>query len=275
MTDLRRRIRRGLGILGVLLWTPGAAAQVILDAVPGGLVEIPITSMDQVRPQAFFGQRPILVLKFGGRWAGLVGLPLSLVPGRYVIQVMLEESETMEAREFTVYPGRRDEQPTTQLPGPPADVFNLALRWRETLDAELPLDAPVRLPADPLFGHYTDQDAGFGSDHIDYVAFRVPSDTSVNAPDAGRIAATTPHETGTYIWIDHGMGLFTCVGPVTRTTLRQADPVEAGQVIGRIILDEEETSKPLYLSVFLNGTAVNPFLIANIEKNSASVSSNR
>lgn len=267
MTDLYRRLQRGLcTIVGILLWAPAAPAQVVLDAVPGGLVEIPLASSDRARPQAFFGQRRILVMEFANRWAGLVGLPLSLLPGRYIIQVKLEENEDMEAREFTVYPGRRTREPPVDLRGPPPDVLALEPSWRETLDAELPLDAPVPLPADPLFGQYR-LNGSPGSGRVAHVAFTVPGDMPVNAPDAGRIASTTVHETGTYIWIDHGMGLFTCVGPVSGTGLQESDPVDAGQVIGRIVLNEDEQPAPLYLSVFLNGTAVNPFLIADIREN--------
>lgn len=265
MTEGIARLGRALCIAALLLAAPGASAQYILDAVPGGLVEIPLATTDEARPEAYFGQRRILVTPFGRRWAGLVGLPLSMVPGTYVIQVKPADSETREDREFTVYPGRTDGRALVTLPGPPPDALQTEFEWREPLDAELPLNPPVFLAAQPTFGRYR-QAADARPSYADFVVFNIVRETRVRTPDAGRIAAMAAHESGTYVWIDHGMSLYTRLGPLTDTTLSPSDPVAAGQSIGRVRLDEDETPQPLYLSVFLNGAAINPFLISEIEK---------
>lgn len=265
MTDWPARVGRALCALGLLIGTPGASGQFVLDAVPGGLIEIPLASLDQARPDAYFGQRRILVTKFGRRWAGLAGLPLRMVPGSYVIQVKLAESEKFEDRVFTVYPGRGDGQSVVELPGPPDDALDTDLVWREPLDAELPLDAPVPLAAQPTFGRHRPA-PGSGPVYADFVVFNITTDMLVRTPDAGRVAAVVALESGTYIWIDHGMSLFTRLGPLTDATLSESEPVEAGRLIGRVRLDEDATPQPFYFSVFLNGAAINPFLISDIEK---------
>lgn len=274
MTERFARPGRALCIAVLLLAAPGAAAQFIVDAVPGGLVEIPLATLEEPRPEAYFGQRRILVTQFAQRWAGLVGLPLSMVPGTYVIQVKPVDSESREDLEFTVYPGRTDSRTVVTLPGPPPGALKTEFAWREALDAELPLKSPVPLAAQPTFGRYH-RPSDARSSYADFVAFNIERDTRVKTLDAGRVAALTAHESGTYVWIDHGMSLYTRLGPLTDTTLNPSDPVAAGQPIGRVRLDEEDTPQPLYLSVFLNGAAINPFLISKIEKATGGGSTDR
>ncbi|MBS1269189.1 MAG: hypothetical protein MAG794_00133 [Gammaproteobacteria bacterium] len=259
-------IRYVLSFLVILSWIPAVAAQVTLDAVPGGLVEIPLLSREQPRPKAFFGQKRILVMEFGRQWVGLVGLPLSLVPGRYLIQARLDGQEEPIVREFRVYPRRIHEKPMLQDPEAMLDFAAIDFTWRDTLDAKLPLDSPVARPARPIFGRY-EQNPESASSYVNFVAFRIDSDTSITAPDKGRVAATETHESGTFIWIDHGMGLYTLIGPMSRTKNDFTDSLEAGERIGDVLVDDAQ-SRSLYWSVFLNGTAIDPFLIANIDKDS-------
>jgi len=271
MNEWLARAARALCLAGLLLGSPSASAQFILDAVPGGLVEIPLAARDQPRPEAWFGQRRILVTTFARRWVGLVGLPFSLVPGSYVIQVRLEDGADMEARSFTVYPGRDTGRSSAAPAGVPSRPPQQELAWRETLAAELPLQAPVPAPAMPSFGRYHPApEAGSAEpDYADFVAFAIAADATAGSPGAGHIAAATAHDSGTWLWIDHGMGLYTRVGPLSNPSVQPADTVTAGQPVGRIRLDENDTPRMLYFSVFLNGAAINPFLIADLDRSAA------
>jgi hypothetical protein len=260
---------RYLAAIPALLWWLSCAAQVTLNAVPGGLVEVPLASLNRPRPQAFFGRERVLVMRFGRQWVGLVGLPLTLVPGSYLIRARLEDGQDAVSRQFTVYPRQEEEPPVVHVRQPPLDAPPAALTWREPLDAKLPLEPPVPLPAQPVFGHYretADSRTGLRSAYVDFVTFQVASDTAVKAPDDGVVAGIEIRDSGAYVLIDHGMGLFSRVGPVTRTELQVSQPVKAGQMIGRMVLDTADKSKPLYWWVFLNGAAVNPFLMSRIEK---------
>lgn len=265
MADWPARAARALCMLGLLLGAPAAASQFIVDAVPGGLVEIPLAAVDQPRPDAYFGQKRVLVMKFGRRWSALVGLSLDLVPGGYVVQIDRAGSDEVIDDEFTVYPGRGDGQTVVTLPGPPAVAQETAFSWREPLDAELPLTAPVRRPAQRTFGRPR-REPGSGPAYADFVAFHIAADMVIRSPGAGRVSATVNDESGTYVWIDHGMSLYSRLGPVTATTLNATDPVQAGRPIGRLRLDEDDTQRSFYWSVFLNGAAIDPFLISDIGK---------
>jgi len=265
MIESLARAGRVLCLAGLLLAAPRAGAQFIVDAVPGGVVEIPLAPAAQPRPEAYFGQRRILVTQFARRWVGLVGLPLNLTPGSYLIQVKAPDSEKLEPREFTVYPRRSTGQSVVALPGPPVAAPEQGFVWREPLDAELPLGSPVALPARPVFGVYREA-ASSEPAYADFVSFQIAADTPVTAPDAGRVAGVARRESGVYVWIDHGMAFYTRIGPLTAAALDPSDTVEAGQPIGRVQPDEQDTPQILYLSVFLNGAAVNPFLVSEIDK---------
>lgn len=243
----------------------GSTAQVVLDAVPGGLAQIPLAPGWQRPPTAFFGKRRILVRRFADRWAGLIGLPLSMVPGSYLIDVHPANSDDTVIREFTVYPRRRKGHSPMDLPALPAEVLAMELTWRNTLDAKLPLNGPVALPARDIFGRYrivSESKTG----HVNYVLFPITAPVSVKAPDAGLIAALIHSAGGTYIWIDHGMGLYSCVGPIDQTALTVSHPVAAGQTIGQMGPQTGDALTPLYFSVYLNGVAIDPFLVANLER---------
>lgn len=260
----------------LMIVAPGAFAQFVLDAVPGGLVQIPLLSADQPRPEAYFGQKRIMVIRFADRWEGVVGLPLTMVPGTYVIQLRLDEpddgdgnGESMEDRAFTVYPGRGSGRPAAALPGPPPAAHRTDFAWREPVDAALPLRSPVEAAARPTFGRIQPQADGSNPPYVDYTAFMIDRDMPVTTPGPGRVAATLTHESGIYAWIDHGMTLYTRLGPLTDLAVNESDRLEAEQVIGRIRLDEDDTPQPFYLSVFLNSAAVNPFLIFELQKKTA------
>lgn len=244
---------------------PPASAQFIQDAVPGGLIEIPLAPLELSRPEAYFGQKQLLVMPFGRRWSALAGLPLGMVPGTYVIQVRFTDSDKLEDRAFTVYPGRGGGRTRVELPGPPPEALETEFAWREPLEAELPLTSPVAATARPLFGRYR-EGATAGDAYVDFVAFRIPGTLLVRAPGAGRVAATVADEAGTWVWIDHGMGLYTRLGPITDTSLNPTNTVTAGQAVGRLRLDEDDTPLIFYLSVFLNDAAVDPFLIFDMDR---------
>lgn len=261
------RLARALCALALLLASPAAPAQFIIDSIPGGLAEIPLAPLEQEQPKAYFGQRRLLVTEFARRWVALVGLPLDLVPGTYVLQLDTADSEALEAREFTVFPRRREGSGEADLPGPPAELNAPDLSWREPLQAGLPLQSPVDLPAKPVFGRHrpASRTGEARAGRADFVAFTVTRDSTVRAPQAGTVAALATHKTGVYLWIDHGMSLYTRLGPLSSAAAAPSATLRPGQPIGRILLDEDETPRELYLAVYLNGTAINPFLIFELD----------
>jgi len=263
MTSRLPKCRR-LALL-LYLWCWPAVAQITIDTVPGGVVEIPLGAVSEPVPQAFFGQRHILVMPAGPRWVGLVGLPRDLVPGRYVVRTGLDDANAPTIYEFMVLPRHSGGPPLAGQETLPPAADPGRLEWRQTLEASLPLRPPLASAAKPLFGRHHHEPGG-ASRYLDFVVFEAAVDSQVMAAGNGRVDSLESYDSGVFVWIDHGMGLYTRTGPLSRTALNPDDPVEAGQSIGRIILDTADQPRALYWSVFLNGTAVNPFLLSNLSR---------
>ncbi|MCY4049997.1 MAG: hypothetical protein OXF60_00670 [Gammaproteobacteria bacterium] len=72
---------------------------------PGGISLIQIGDHAQ-KPRAFFGIDPALVIKEKQKWLAVVGVPMNLVPGRYMLRVEHTEDTTQQSslQSFTVYP---------------------------------------------------------------------------------------------------------------------------------------------------------------------------
>ncbi len=72
---------------------------------PGGFTLIPIEAHVQ-KPRVFFGLDPVLLLKEKQEWLAVVGLPMNLVPGKYMLRVEHPEDSILQRTliSFTVYP---------------------------------------------------------------------------------------------------------------------------------------------------------------------------
>ena len=68
-----------------------------------------------------------------------------------------------------------------------------------------------------------------------------------------------------YVTIDHGMGLYSSVGPIKQLRKENGKAVDRGEVLGKF-----EYHKTLFRDVYwrttLNGVAVNPFLFTEQTK---------
>lgn len=212
---------------------------------------------------AKFGRTPILMFKHKGSWIGVVGIGLDTGQGNYLISVSLPDQDST-TREFSVQPYSyplRSQREQTVLPLP----FNPPDKWRPELDATFPLLPPVQaktiIPFGARYAASGDQDPEPG------VVFRVSANQKVVAPGEGIVfEILKPEEEGpSYITIDHGMGLFSNLGPINRLLKENGQPVAKGEVLGEFDYDRT-APKGLYWETALNGTVVNPLLFTKLSE---------
>ncbi len=225
--------------------------------VAGGIAVIALYVDSDKDISAKFGRTPILVLKRKGSWFGVVGIDLETAQGNYLVTVALAEEDPV-TREFSVQPyghplmtQRKHAAATAQLKPPNA--------WRPELDATFPLLPPVAVKTIVPFG--TRYAAEKNSEPERSVVFRVSGKQAVAAPGEGIVVKVveTQDQGAFYITIDHGMGLFSCLGPVARALKQSGQTTAKGEIIGE--LDPEGTGvKVLYWKTALNGAAVDPLL---------------
>jgi len=248
-----------LGLTTIVASAAGQAAQYpVHQPVPGGIAVIEIGRTYSDGYQARFGRRPILVFERNGVWFGVVGIGLDTPLGDYLITVKTPENGSSLG--FYVkphsYPFRDD---FSELGVP--DDLNISLTWRSVLDASFPLISPVKGTRVEKFGSRYEAEKDAKS-----VQWAVLSDIENNvvvAPGGGTIVDVLNNDGINYfLTIDHGMGLFSTVGPVRKIGKETGQPVKKGEALGKLGID---TVRPhtLYWQVSLNGVAINPELVSD------------
>lgn len=226
--------------------------------VPGGIAVIEIGPDWGEGYEARFGSRPILVLQRNGAWLGVVGIGLDTALGNYLISV--KTPDDMSSLGFYVkahsYPFK-EEFSTLGVPG----ELNPASSWRPGLDASFPLISPVEGTRVEQFG--SRHAVGNAAESVNWAVMSDIRSKDVVAPGGGAVADVFNTDGINYfVTIDHGMGLYSCVGPIRNFVLEQGQPVKKGETLGALGID---TVRPhtLYWKVTLNGVAVNPELVSD------------
>lgn len=246
-------------LAGVLHAIPPSHAQQYPKhhAVAGGIAIIPLNLDIQKGVQAKFGRTPILMYKHKGSWIGVVGIDLDTGQGNYLISVSIPNQDPT-TQEFSVKPYSyplRSQRENTILPLP----FNPPDKWRPELHATFPLLPPVQTKTMVPFG--TRYAAGGDQGPETGVVFSVSTSQKVVAPGEGIVfEILKPEEEGwIYVTIDHGMGLFSSLGPINRLLKENGQPVDKGEVLGEV--DHDRTAPTgLYWQTALNGAVINPLL---------------
>lgn len=148
------------------------------------------------------------------------------------------------------------------------DTLDTALGRLEDLRAtatELPFSSPADgQPITSRFGNRVDPFLGRLAMHSG-IDFRASTSTSVAATGAGKVVAAGPAGGyGNMVEIDHGQGLSTRYGHLSRIMVNRGDTVQAGDVIGKAGNTGRSTGVHVHYEVRRHGKAVDPmrFIVA-------------
>ena len=121
-----------------------------------------------------------------------------------------------------------------------------------------PFTLPVQGKMLSRFGLYRTFNGDVAGRHTG-LDFRAWLGTPLKAIGAGRVVLTGGfYYAGNSVLIDHGNGLVTLSGHMSKVLVREGDRVEAGQVIGLSGATGRVTGAHLHLSVFVLGAVVDP-----------------
>jgi len=267
-THLLRFACLALGFLAAL--TAHALPQE--SAVPGGLALVRLGSGAE-RPQAWFGEKRVAVVRDGQGWVALVGLPLALEPGAHALRVLAAGAETTKPVRVAAkhYPLQRFTVPDHRKVEPPPEDMLRIEREQKRIDEikaafrdEPAPDTAFRQPAaGRLTGSFGLRRIINGLERMPHAGIDVaaPVGTPVQAAGAGIVVETGDYFfNGNSVYIDHGQGLVTLYCHLDRIEVLPGEPVAAGQRIG-LSGNTGRTSGPhLHWTVLLNGAAVDPRL---------------
>lgn len=246
--------------------------------VPGGVAVLPI---DTGHPSGVrFGERPQALVRDGGRWYALVGIPLDTPVGRHTIRI--DDGERMRSADFEVvakrYPEQRltlrDPRMVTPPPELAARLETEAARLTELkthYSAQAIADTRLSLPADgrlsSRFGLRRVLNGEPRSPHPG-LDLAVGVGSPVFAPAGGTVLAVEDlYFAGQTVVIDHGQGLITLHAHLSASAVRPGEAVRRGQRIGSSGASGRATGPHLHWGVFLGGTAVDPELFLGYVKN--------
>jgi murein DD-endopeptidase MepM/ murein hydrolase activator NlpD len=264
-------LRLLLAVLGFLATLP-AHALPREAAVPGGIAHVRLGNGAE-RPQAWFGDRRVAVVRDAKGWVALVGLPLALAPGEHALRVLTGGAEATKPVRVAAkhYPTQRFSVPDHRKVEPPPEDLLRIEREQQRIDEikalfrdEPDIDLAFRQPAQGrLSGNFGLRRVINGLERMPHagIDFAVPAGTPVRAAGAGVVVETGDYFfNGNSVYLDHGQGLVTLYCHLDRIDVRPGERVAAGQAIG-LSGNTGRTSGPhLHWTVLANGTAVDPRL---------------
>ncbi len=239
---------------------------------------MPLSSM-QVKA---FGKAFVFYPTEDGRvWQGLIGIDLETTPddysltltgstvagfpveAAYSLRVLDKEFPTrrLTVEEKFVNPPqqeleriRRESKRTREI----FAAFNPEKIWHSSFQSPVP-GAPTSgfgkrsiLNGQPRSPHTgTDFDADEG--------------TPVKSPNTGKVVLVSPlYYSGNTIILDHGQGLYSYFGHLSRFAVAEGDRVSPGEVIGYVGATGRVTGPHLHWTVRLNGTRIDPLSLIAI-----------
>jgi murein DD-endopeptidase MepM/ murein hydrolase activator NlpD len=243
------------------------------SAVPGGIARIKLgAAAPQV--QARVGENRALVIREGKEWIALVGIPLSATPGSK-IRVEAEYAGGRTARfdikiaakayasqYLKVPPGQVDlsAEDLARYEREQKHLAGVRHTFTDAPPATLAMRQPTPGPRSGTFGlrRYFNGQSRSPHSGMDIAA---PEGTPVVAATAGRVVDNGDYFfLGRTVILDHGQGLLSLYAHLLEGDAKVAQPVSAGDPIGKVGATGRVTGAHLHFSVYLNAVAVDPAL---------------
>lgn len=257
------------GLLACLAAAP-AAALPRHAPVPGGVAVVDLDNTDATVPRARWDSKRLAVVREGGRWYALLGIPLETVPGPLTVSVIAGQqprSITVDVR-TKFYPTQRLTIRDQRKVEPSDEDLARIAREKEITDAikatfsEGPVDADFVQPAaGPLSSRFGLRRLFNGQPRNPHAGLDVAaaSGTPVRAPATGVVVSTRDYFfNGNTVFIDHGQGLISATMHLSRIDVREGQRVQRGDLLGAVGATGRVTGPHLHWAVILNGTAVDP-----------------
>lgn len=243
---------------------------------PGGIAVLPVADLTDPRPVVTFGDKRVAVVRGNTDWDAVVGLSLDIEPGDHALDVRIGDA-TRYRLGFTVddrdYPEERLTVANPRHVNPnPDDLKRIReerkrktvafARFRDPASApSLAFDWPVRSRETSPFGIRRFFNGERRNSHSGLDLAGATGTPVASAADGVVTEAGDFFYSGNTIFVDHGQGVITMYGHLSKIHVAVGDRVTRGQHIGDIGATGRVTGPHLHFSVALNDTLVDPKLV--------------
>ncbi len=266
-------------LLWLLTYLADASAAAMLDlpraeSVPGGIVILNL-HREEKPLYAVWRKRRVMLVQRRGRWFAVLGIPLSLPPGRYelivrygnrsmrpvpfIIRAKHYRTQHISiANQRMVTPNKRDLQ---RIYRERNLIITALSRWSDPPEISFDFRLPVKGRYRNSFGFRRIFNGRPRRPHRG-MDISAPRGTPVRAPADGLVVMTGDFFfTGKTVFIDHGRGMVSMYAHLDRIMVRARQPVNQGEQIGTVGMTGRATGPHLHWAVSLNRTMVNPALL--------------
>ena len=270
---LRKHTNLTLTLLG-LISGMSVSALPRPDAVPGGVMVVPISSSASAAPQVYYDSKRTMVIEDGEHWYAVLGLSLGHQPGSHTLELRGTDGKRSFAS-FTVAEKQYTEEHITlkdnRMVNPyAADLVRIRddqrrirkafTNWREAKSIDTGFVLPVTGSLSSPFGKRRFFNGKPRSPHsgIDIAA---PTGTAVVAPGDGVVTEKGDYFfNGKTVFLDHGQGLVTMYCHLNSISVEVGQVITKGEKIAEVGTTGRSTGPHLHWGVSLNNARVNPLL---------------
>ena len=243
------------------------------DAIPGGVVIVPLNVDTKSKPEVWYNKRKVMVIQHEQQWLALVGVPLTAKIGTQRISIndngqassaLFEiEDKAYPTQHITITDKRKVNPNKLDMDriGRESAKIKKALRhWTETDNIPFDFIWPIEGRVSGLYGRRRVFNGQPRRPHsgMDIAA---PTGTEIMAPAEGVVRDTGDYFfNGNTVFIDHGQGLVTMFCHMDKITVKAGQPIKQGEIIGTVGMTGRVTGPHLHLGVSLNDVRVEPRL---------------